>query len=77
MSVRLPSQINRSDWRLLAISLAFFIIYVFYAVSYIFLTPYPGIEITSLGNGWLVNDSIQEELDVGDVVIHLFRCPPL
>ncbi|MGD8855965.1 MAG: PAS domain-containing protein, partial [Chloroflexota bacterium] len=71
MSVRLPSQINRSDWRLMAVSLAVFVVYAFYAVSYVFLTPYPGIEITSFGDGWLINDSVQESLEVEDVVVQI------
>lgn len=55
----------------MAISLAVFVVYAFYAVSFVFLTPYPGIEITSLGEGWLVNDSIQETLEVEEVLVQI------
>jgi PAS domain S-box-containing protein len=71
MSVRLPGQIHRSDWRLMAVSLAVFVIYAFYAVSYVFLTPYPGVEITAHGNGWLVNDSVQASLKIDDVLVQI------
>ncbi len=71
MSVRLPSQINRSDWRLMAASLVVFLIYAFYAFSYVFATPYPGIEITSLGNGWLINDSIQDAIEIEEVLVQI------
>ncbi|MGD2078491.1 MAG: PAS domain-containing protein, partial [Chloroflexota bacterium] len=71
MSVRLPSQIDRSDWRLMAISLAVFLVYAFYTISYVLLTPYPGIEITSIGNGWLINDTIQENIEIDHVLVQI------
>jgi len=71
MSVRLPSQINRSDWRLIAISIAVFLVYTFYAVSYVLLTPYPGIEITSFERGWLVNDTVQPSLEIEEVIVQI------
>lgn len=71
MSVRQPGQFDRSDWRLLAISLAVFAIYAFYTFSFVLLTPYPGIEITAFDSGWLINDSVQENIETDDVLIQI------
>lgn len=71
MSVRLPSQIDRSDWRLIAISLAVFLVYALYTFSFVLLTPYPGIDITSYGGGWLVNDSVQDNVEIEDVLVQI------
>jgi PAS domain S-box-containing protein len=71
MSGRLPSLFNRSDWRLLAVSLAVFALYAFYALSYILLTPYPGVEITSFVAGWRIVDTVQPGLEVEDVLVQI------
>ncbi|UCG24228.1 MAG: PAS domain S-box protein [Chloroflexota bacterium] len=71
MSGRLPSLFNRSDWRLLAVSLAVFALYAFYALSYLLLTPYPGVEITTFVTGWRINDTVQPDLEVEDVLVQI------
>ncbi len=71
MSIRQPGQFNRSDWRLMAISLAAFLIYAFYTFSFVLLTPYPGIEITSYPTGWVINDTVQAGLEIEDVLVQI------
>ena len=71
MSGRVPSLFNRSDWRLLAVSLAVFVVYAFYALSYILLTPYPGVEITPFDAGWKINDTVQPGVEVEDVLVQI------
>jgi PAS domain S-box-containing protein len=69
--MHLRGQFQRADWPLIAISALVLGIYLFYAISFAILLPYPGIEITSTPDGWFVNDSTQPGIVVDDVLIQI------
>jgi len=71
MNIRLSGPFNRSDWRLMAVSLAVIAIYALYAFSYVMLTPYPGVVITTFDSGWKINDSVEPNLAVDDVLVQI------
>jgi PAS domain S-box-containing protein len=69
--MRLRGQFQRADWPLIALSALVLGIYLFYAISFAFLLPYPGIEVTSTPAGWFVNDSTQPGIVVDDVLVQI------
>ncbi len=62
---------RKSDRPLLVLSGAVFLIYVYFTFLYIALTPYPGIAITSIEQGWQVNDSTIPEIEIEEILIQI------
>ena len=71
MSQRFRGNFSQLDRPRLAFSLLILGFYLFYTISFIELTPYPGIAITSLGGGWQVNDSSQENIPVEVMLVQI------
>ena len=71
MSYRFRGRLSQLDWPLLAFSIAVLTVYLFYTVSFVGLTPYPGIAFTSVPAGWQVNDSTQEQIPVDTIFVQI------
>ncbi|MCA9973730.1 MAG: hypothetical protein KC425_26130, partial [Anaerolineales bacterium] len=71
MSVLLGLQIRRKEWSLTLVPVITLLFYLFYVISYVFLTPYPGVFFSEQALGWRVTDSTQPVLRVGDIMVQI------
>ncbi|HUS94279.1 MAG TPA: ATP-binding protein [Patescibacteria group bacterium] len=62
------SHLNRS---LLAFAILVLGVYLYYTLSFIGLTPYPGIVFTAISGGWQVNDSSLASVAVDEVLVQI------
>jgi two-component system phosphate regulon sensor histidine kinase PhoR len=60
-----------SDWLYVLVSIALLAFYVYFVVSFLFFTPYPGVTFTSTSKGWQINDSMQPDLSINDVLVQV------
>ena len=64
-------RVAKSDWPIIGISVIVLLVFVYYMVSFVFFTTYPGITFTGGDFGWQINDSVQAELEVDDVLVKI------
>jgi two-component system, OmpR family, phosphate regulon sensor histidine kinase PhoR len=60
-----------SSWQFLLPPFAVLLFYTYYASAFIFFTPYPGIDFTFTPRGWIVTDSSQPALEIGDALVQI------
>jgi len=61
----------KSDWSLVIISVAALFAYIYYAVNYVVVLPYPGLSLTFVSDGWLISDSLQPDIEIDDVIVRI------
>jgi PAS domain S-box-containing protein len=61
----------KSDWSLVIISVAALFAYLYYAVNYVVVLPYPGLSLTYVSDGWLISDSLQPDIKIDDVIVRI------
>jgi len=71
VSYKFRGRLSQLDQPLLAFSILVLAVYLFYTLSFVGLTPYPGIVFTSISGGWQVNDSFQSEIAVDEVLVQI------
>ena len=71
MSTPAGIYLKRKEWALFLIPSATLLVYIYYTLSFVFLTPYPGILFTARENGWFINDSAQPTISVGDMLARI------
>ena len=63
--------LDTPDRSLIAISAIVFFLYLYFAITYIWYTPFPGFAFTNTGEGWQVNDSSQAKIEVDDILVQI------
>jgi len=64
-------RIGRSDWPFVLFSISLLVLYLYFIVSFLFFTPYPGVSFTATADGWHINDSLQSDLFIDDVLVQV------
>lgn len=69
MGIQTTRKTRWTDWLLAVPPLIVLLIYVNYTFSFLFAVPYPGMELNLLRDGWLVSESVHDDIASGDYII--------